>query len=129
MSLKRQEHDEAVLDQNYIMSVVKDAESGLGVKMLMSAEYRGRDVLQRWVCTVHPYKHPQIWDTPNGMIGHADAGESGCPICRELAAEAETVSFKDLNDGAEEQEKRSDKSLNKSLTSRRARGAIGYVSR
>ena len=128
MSKLRQKQDSWFEDKTYTLSVIKDVEAGLGVKMLMSTEYGGRDVIQRWVCTKHPYKHPQFWATPDDMIAHADAGESGCSICRELAAEVETVSLKELNDGAKEQEKRSDKSLNKSLTARRRKGAVGYVS-
>ena len=119
----RQGADRYEEDKHVFMTMLKGFEADTGVRMLTRTEFRGLDVRQRWVCASHPYKHPQFWTTPQDIQDHAERGESGCPVCRELAVQ-ETVSFKDLNDGAMEQEARSDKSLQRSLTKMRQKGQV-----
>lgn len=110
-------------DKTVFMAMLKDFQDDLGVRMLTRSEYKGKDVLQRWVCASHPYKHKTFWASPGQIIEWADKGESGCPVCRELAVE-ETVSFKELSEAATEQEKRSDKAMQKARTKQRHRGQV-----
>ena len=109
-----------------IRLTLKELYEVTGVKMKMLAEMKGGNVLQRWDCRRHVFRHPTFWDTPNSVMEHGEAGSSGCPLCRELERE-ESVSFEDLASGAREQEKREEKSMKKSRGKSRRNFGAKYV--
>ena len=99
-----------------------------GAAMVSRGEMRSDpNTLQRWQCRGKGMigRHPVYWGTANDVIEHGEKGELACPICREIAQmPREVITFQELVDGVAEQEKREEKSLQKSRAASR-RG--GYV--
>ena len=125
MSLKKETDQQAFTKLEAIARLDELYESH-GAAMVSRGEMKSDPrTLQRWQCRGKgtALKHPVWWETANDVIKHGEAGEMACPVCRDINT-PEVVSFDDLCAGVATQEKREEKSLQKSRGGAR-RG--GYV--